>query len=188
MQPKHPTKKCFCFLTFNKWTGFGPWMWEGTLYSKTKKPQIMTPKTTIFSFLFSRKRDLNQNYDTETSQIKNKKLFRLSKRSERKRKLFCHFFPNSWPAIWHVIVWLIYLMQRNVDGKNYYTFEYQLTSPNFSRTAFATIAIGNGMTLPSQKYSSTILYKTSEWEKSIEPKSLFPRCSQYQCFKNRPRG
>lgn len=36
------------------------------------------------------------------------------------------------------------MQERNVDGKNYYTFEYQLTSPNFSRTAFATIAIGNG--------------------------------------------
>ncbi|KAF5946805.1 hypothetical protein HYC85_017033 [Camellia sinensis] len=33
---------------------------------------------------------------------------------------------------------------RTIDGKNYYTFEYALTSPNFSRAAFATIAIGNG--------------------------------------------
>ncbi|KAK9166634.1 hypothetical protein Scep_001825 [Stephania cephalantha] len=39
----------------------------------------------------------------------------------------------------------IYDMQeRTVDGKNYYTFEYELKSPNFSRTAFATIAIANG--------------------------------------------
>ncbi|GMG99352.1 hypothetical protein Nepgr_001192 [Nepenthes gracilis] len=38
----------------------------------------------------------------------------------------------------------IYSMQeRTIDGKNYYTFEYQLTSPNFARTAFATIAIAN---------------------------------------------
>nr|DAD37152.1 TPA_asm: hypothetical protein HUJ06_007793 [Nelumbo nucifera] len=36
------------------------------------------------------------------------------------------------------------MKERTVDGKNYYTFEYELTSPNFSRTAFATIAIGNG--------------------------------------------
>lgn len=36
------------------------------------------------------------------------------------------------------------LMQKNVDGKNYYTFEYVLTSPNFARAAFATIAVGNG--------------------------------------------
>jgi hypothetical protein len=35
-------------------------------------------------------------------------------------------------------------MQKTVDGKNYYTVEYQLTSPNFSTTSFATIAIGNG--------------------------------------------
>ncbi|XP_072975685.1 photosynthetic NDH subunit of lumenal location 1, chloroplastic [Typha angustifolia] len=39
----------------------------------------------------------------------------------------------------------IYDMQeRTVDGKNYWTFEYELASPNFSRTAFATVAIGNG--------------------------------------------
>ncbi|XP_052204220.1 photosynthetic NDH subunit of lumenal location 1, chloroplastic [Diospyros lotus] len=36
------------------------------------------------------------------------------------------------------------MQERTVDGKNYYTFEYALTSPNFSRAAFATIAIGNG--------------------------------------------
>ncbi|GAB4854854.1 hypothetical protein Ancab_023439 [Ancistrocladus abbreviatus] len=39
----------------------------------------------------------------------------------------------------------IYNMQeRTMEGKNYYTFEYVLVSPNFSRTAFATIAIANG--------------------------------------------
>ncbi|PIA38943.1 hypothetical protein AQUCO_02700260v1 [Aquilegia coerulea] len=36
------------------------------------------------------------------------------------------------------------MQERNVDGKNYYTFEYDLTSTNFSRTAFATVAIANG--------------------------------------------
>jgi hypothetical protein len=35
-------------------------------------------------------------------------------------------------------------MQLSVDGKNYWTFEYDLESPNFARSAFATIAIGNG--------------------------------------------
>ncbi|KAL6126587.1 hypothetical protein ACLB2K_074634 [Fragaria x ananassa] len=39
----------------------------------------------------------------------------------------------------------IYNMQeKTIDGKNYYTFEYGLTSPNFATTSFATIAIGNG--------------------------------------------
>ncbi|KAJ7975855.1 PsbP-like protein 2, chloroplastic [Quillaja saponaria] len=39
----------------------------------------------------------------------------------------------------------IYDMQeRTENGKHYYTFEYQLTSPNYSSTSFATIAIGNG--------------------------------------------
>uniref|UniRef100_A0A2N9FRR8 PsbP C-terminal domain-containing protein n=1 Tax=Fagus sylvatica TaxID=28930 RepID=A0A2N9FRR8_FAGSY len=35
------------------------------------------------------------------------------------------------------------MQEKTVDGKNYYTVEYQLTSPNFSTTSFATIAIGN---------------------------------------------
>ncbi|CAL1387275.1 unnamed protein product [Linum trigynum] len=39
----------------------------------------------------------------------------------------------------------IYSMEeKSVDGKNYYTFEYELTSPNYSSVSFATIAIGNG--------------------------------------------
>ncbi|KAJ6834692.1 photosynthetic NDH subunit of lumenal location 1, chloroplastic [Iris pallida] len=36
------------------------------------------------------------------------------------------------------------IQERTYDGKNYWTFEYELESPSFSRTAFATIAIGNG--------------------------------------------
>lgn len=35
-------------------------------------------------------------------------------------------------------------MQRTIDDKNYYYFEYGLTSPNFSTTSFANIAIANG--------------------------------------------
>ncbi|KAG9453664.1 hypothetical protein H6P81_006568 [Aristolochia fimbriata] len=39
----------------------------------------------------------------------------------------------------------IYTMEeRSVDGKNYWTFEYELASSGFGRSAFATIAIGNG--------------------------------------------
>lgn len=38
-------------------------------------------------------------------------------------------------------------MQRSVDGKNYYTFEYILTSPNYRSASIATIAIANGMHL-----------------------------------------
>ncbi|XP_071930071.1 photosynthetic NDH subunit of lumenal location 1, chloroplastic isoform X3 [Coffea arabica] len=36
------------------------------------------------------------------------------------------------------------LDEKNIEGRNYYTFEYVLTSSNFARAAFATIAIGNG--------------------------------------------
>ncbi|KAG6402167.1 hypothetical protein SASPL_139042 [Salvia splendens] len=39
------------------------------------------------------------------------------------------------------------MQEKTIDGRNYWTFEYVLTSPNFSRAAFATIAIGNGMTV-----------------------------------------
>ncbi|XP_073041993.1 photosynthetic NDH subunit of lumenal location 1, chloroplastic [Primulina eburnea] len=36
------------------------------------------------------------------------------------------------------------MQEKNIDGRSYCTFEYILTSPNFARAAFATIAIGNG--------------------------------------------
>ncbi|XP_078160488.1 psbP-like protein 2 isoform X2 [Carex rostrata] len=45
--------------------------------------------------------------------------------------------PTQVPTIYE-------MTERTVDGKNYWTFEYELESPNFARSAFATIAIGNG--------------------------------------------
>ncbi|CAK9308777.1 unnamed protein product [Citrullus colocynthis] len=36
------------------------------------------------------------------------------------------------------------MKERTIDGRNYYTFEYKLSSRAFSRTSFATIAIANG--------------------------------------------
>ncbi|XP_065871510.1 photosynthetic NDH subunit of lumenal location 1, chloroplastic [Euphorbia lathyris] len=45
--------------------------------------------------------------------------------------------PNQRATIFDV-------QERSEDGKNYYTFEYELTSPNFSSVAFATIGISNG--------------------------------------------
>ncbi|XP_071707189.1 photosynthetic NDH subunit of lumenal location 1, chloroplastic [Rutidosis leptorrhynchoides] len=45
--------------------------------------------------------------------------------------------PNQVPDVFD-------MQERTTDGKNYYTFEYTLTSPNFARSAFATIAVGNG--------------------------------------------
>ncbi|KAJ0045071.1 photosynthetic NDH subunit of lumenal location 1, chloroplastic [Pistacia vera] len=42
------------------------------------------------------------------------------------------------------IVDIMDMQERNVDGKNYYAFEYKLTSPNYSSSSFATIAIANG--------------------------------------------
>jgi hypothetical protein len=34
-----------------------------------------------------------------------------------------------------------------VDGRNYWTFEYDLEAPGYGVSAFATVAIGNGMRL-----------------------------------------
>nr|CAB3501217.1 unnamed protein product [Digitaria exilis] len=34
--------------------------------------------------------------------------------------------------------------ERTVDGKNYWTFEYDLEAPGYGVSAFATVAIGNG--------------------------------------------
>uniref|UniRef100_A0A0F7CYK1 PsbP-like protein 2 n=1 Tax=Goodyera fumata TaxID=1390594 RepID=A0A0F7CYK1_9ASPA len=45
--------------------------------------------------------------------------------------------PTQIPTIYDI-------QERTVDGKNYWTFEYDLQSSGFARTAFATIAIGNG--------------------------------------------
>ncbi|XP_058109810.1 photosynthetic NDH subunit of lumenal location 1, chloroplastic [Magnolia sinica] len=45
--------------------------------------------------------------------------------------------PTQRPTIFDI-------QERTTNGKNYWTFEYELASPNFSRSAFATIAIGNG--------------------------------------------
>ncbi|GAA0171830.1 hypothetical protein LIER_25775 [Lithospermum erythrorhizon] len=42
------------------------------------------------------------------------------------------------------IVDIMEMKEKIVDGKSYCTFEYVLTSPNFARSAFATIAIANG--------------------------------------------
>ncbi|XP_057736031.1 photosynthetic NDH subunit of lumenal location 1, chloroplastic [Arachis stenosperma] len=45
--------------------------------------------------------------------------------------------PNQRPTIYD-------MQEKTVDGKHYYSFEYVLTSPNYSSASFATIAIGNG--------------------------------------------
>ncbi|CAN0909452.1 Photosynthetic NDH subunit of lumenal location 1, chloroplastic, partial [Linum grandiflorum] len=45
--------------------------------------------------------------------------------------------PNQRPTIYS-------MEEKNVEGTNYYTFEYELRSPNYASVSFATIAIGNG--------------------------------------------
>ncbi|XVE99502.1 hypothetical protein REPUB_Repub03eG0204400 [Reevesia pubescens] len=44
----------------------------------------------------------------------------------------------------NLMVNILDMKERTTDGKNYYTFEYELTSPNYASASFATIAIGNG--------------------------------------------
>ncbi|KAK6929304.1 PsbP, C-terminal, partial [Dillenia turbinata] len=74
-----------------------------------------------------------------------------------------YYYPSDWSSLLDLLqvisnllrniysapnqVSTIYGMQENVDGKNYYTFEYKLGSPTFTRTAFATIAIANDTAL-----------------------------------------
>ncbi|KAH0979787.1 hypothetical protein GBA52_006964 [Prunus armeniaca] len=45
--------------------------------------------------------------------------------------------PNQYATIFG-------MQERNIDGKNYYTVEYGLQTPNFATNSFATVAIGNG--------------------------------------------
>uniref|UniRef100_A0ACD5YMY7 Uncharacterized protein n=1 Tax=Avena sativa TaxID=4498 RepID=A0ACD5YMY7_AVESA len=45
--------------------------------------------------------------------------------------------PNQIPAIYD-------MQERTVDGRNYWTFEYDLEAPGYGVSAFATVAIGNG--------------------------------------------
>ncbi|BAH92093.1 photosynthetic NDH subunit of lumenal location 1, chloroplastic [Oryza sativa Japonica Group] len=45
--------------------------------------------------------------------------------------------PNQIPTVYD-------MQERTVDGKNYWTFEYDLEAPGYGVSAFATVAIGNG--------------------------------------------
>ncbi|XP_057526351.1 photosynthetic NDH subunit of lumenal location 1, chloroplastic-like [Amaranthus tricolor] len=53
------------------------------------------------------------------------------------------------------------IQERSVDGKNYYTFEYNLTSPNFSVTRFTIIAIANG-----KYYTLTVSANDRKWRRA----------------------
>lgn len=52
------------------------------------------------------------------------------------------------------------IQERSIDGKNYYTFEYQLTSQNFSVVHFTTIAIANG-----RYYTLTVGANERRWRR-----------------------
>ncbi|XP_006649868.1 photosynthetic NDH subunit of lumenal location 1, chloroplastic [Oryza brachyantha] len=45
--------------------------------------------------------------------------------------------PNQIPTVYD-------MQERTVDGRNYWTFEYDLEAPGYGVSAFATVAIGNG--------------------------------------------
>ena len=48
---------------------------------------------------------------------------------------------------------IVLFLQRTVDGKNYWTFEYDLEAPGYGVSAFATVAIGNGRMPMNRKTS-----------------------------------
>ncbi|KAL9226100.1 hypothetical protein vseg_001950 [Gypsophila vaccaria] len=52
------------------------------------------------------------------------------------------------------------MQERSENGKNYYTVEYQLTSPNFAVTRFSTIAIANG-----RYYTLTVSANERRWKR-----------------------
>lgn len=42
------------------------------------------------------------------------------------------------------LLFYVYLVQQDIDGKAYYTFEFIAQAPNYTRHALSTISIGNG--------------------------------------------
>lgn len=57
--------------------------------------------------------------------------------------------PDSYICIIYLYMHLIMLhyllmLQHDVDGKTYYTFEFVAKAPNFTRHALSAICIGNG--------------------------------------------
>jgi hypothetical protein len=58
-------------------------------------------------------------------------------------------------------------LQRTVDGKNYWTFEYDLEAPGYGVSAFATVAIGNGMIPMNGKRSCVSLRVEIERDETL---------------------
>ncbi|KAK4789512.1 hypothetical protein SAY86_016816 [Trapa natans] len=52
------------------------------------------------------------------------------------------------------------MQEKTVNGKNYYTFEYGLKSPNFTSTSFATVAVSNG-----RYYTLTVAANERRWKR-----------------------
>ncbi|KAK8949929.1 hypothetical protein KSP40_PGU006484 [Platanthera guangdongensis] len=59
------------------------------------------------------------------------------------------------------------LVQRTVYGRNYWTFEYDLESPGFTRTAFATLAIGNAND-DLASFGSAVAGRSGGWKRSVQ--------------------
>ncbi|XP_030512560.1 photosynthetic NDH subunit of lumenal location 1, chloroplastic isoform X2 [Rhodamnia argentea] len=55
---------------------------------------------------------------------------------------------------------IFYMQERTVDGKDYYTFEYELRSSNFASCSFATIAVANG-----RFYTLTVAANERRWRR-----------------------
>ncbi|PKI35223.1 photosynthetic NDH subunit of lumenal location 1, chloroplastic [Punica granatum] len=52
------------------------------------------------------------------------------------------------------------MQEKTINGKNYYTFEYGLKSPNFTSTSFATVAVANG-----RYYTLTVAANERRWRR-----------------------
>ena len=64
---------------------------------------------------------------------------------------------------------ILLFLQRTVDGKNYWTFEYDLEAPGYGVSAFATVAIGNGRKLLKHR----LISNTSSLKKKVDEPLFF---------------
>lgn len=58
------------------------------------------------------------------------------------------FVIRYWISFYVLMVFVI-LVQHEIDGKTYYTFEFMAKAPNYTRHALSTIAVNNGTALCS---------------------------------------
>ncbi|GMN57285.1 hypothetical protein TIFTF001_026386 [Ficus carica] len=58
------------------------------------------------------------------------------------------------------VINILDMQEKTVDGKSYYTVEFQLTSPNFAIVSFGTVAIANG-----RYYTQIVVANERRWRR-----------------------